>query len=388
MRVVVVSGIWPPDVGGPASHAPELAAYLLARGHGVEAVTTAAAQPPPAPYPVRWVSRERLAGVRHAAVAWEVFRRARHCDVVYATSMTRRAALGATLARRPLVLKLTADEAYERERRSGRFGGDLDAFQAHRGGIRVRLLRATRNAAIRRARRVFAPSEYLRRIVVGWGIPGDRVSVIPNPAPDVPPLPPRDEIRQELGLSGPTLGFAGRLMAAKALGVALSAVAAVPDVSLVVVGDGPDRETLERQAAALGLDGRVRFLGSRSRDDVLRTLYAADAALLSSRWENFPHLVVEALAVGTPVIATSVGGVPEVVRDGENGLLVPAGDAEALAAAIRRLLDEPGLRDRLAAAAAPSVADLAPASLLARIEATLLEAAPRAPSGSEPQGAE
>ena len=72
---------------------------------------------------------------------------------------------------------------------------------------------------------------------------------------------------------------------------------------------------------------------------MLRILYAADAALLSSRWENFPHLVVEALAVGTPVIATAVGGVPEVVRDGENGLLVPAGDPDALAAAIRRLLD-------------------------------------------------
>jgi glycosyltransferase involved in cell wall biosynthesis len=374
VRVVVVSGIWPPDVGGPASHAPELSAFLTARGHRVCVVTTASAPPASEAYEVRWVSRRLPAGVRHVAVVWEVFGRARRCDVVYATSMTRRAAAGAALARRPLVLKLTADEAYERQRRNGRFSGDLDAFQTYPGGFRVRLLRATRDAAVRRARRIFTPSEYLRRIVVGWGIPEDRVGVIPNPAPEVPTLPPREEVRRELGMSGPTLGFAGRLMAAKALGVALSAVAEVPEVSLVVVGDGPDREALERQSTQLGLDGRVRFVGSRSRDDVLRTLYAADAAVLSSRYENFPHLVVEALAVGTPVIATSVGGVPEVVRDGENGLLVPPGDADALAAAIRRLLQEPGLRDRLAAAATASVAGLAPELLLGRIEDELRKA--------------
>ena len=110
---------------------------------------------------------------------------------------------------------------------------------------------------------------------------------------------------------------------------------------------------------------------------MLRILFAADAALLSSRWENFPHLVVEALAVGTPVIATAVGGVPEVVRDGENGLLVPAGDPDALAAAIRRVLTDDELRARLAASAAGSVAALSSERLLGEIEAELEQAATR-----------
>jgi glycosyltransferase involved in cell wall biosynthesis len=374
VRVLIVSGIWPPDIGGPASHAPELAEFLRGRGHGVEVVTTADAEPALQPYPVHWVRRSLPAGVRHLAVAVRVARGARDADVVYATSMTRRAALGAALGRRPLVLKLTADEVYERERRSGRFAGDLDAFQRHRGGLRVRVLRASRDLAARRAAHVFAPSEYLRGLAVSWGIPPERVSVSPNPAPEVPPLPPRDELRRDLGMNGPTLGFAGRLMAAKALDVALDAVSRVDGVALVVVGDGPDRPALERRSRELGLDPRVRFLGGRPRDDVLRVLHAADAALLSSRWENFPHLVVEALAVGTPVIATSVGGVPEVVHDGENGLLVPAGDAEALAAAIRRFLGDGELRARLAAAAAPSVAALAPERLLGEIEAQLRSA--------------
>jgi glycosyltransferase involved in cell wall biosynthesis len=371
----VVSGIWPPDVGGPASHAPELADFLRSRGHGVEVVTTADVQPSHTAYTVRWVRRSLPAGVRHLAVALLVSRAARRADVVYATSMTRRAVAGAALARRPLVVKVTADEVYERERRSGHFAGDLDAFQRHRGGLRVRLLRATRDLALRRARHVFTPSGYLRDLVVGWGTPAARVSVSPNPAPDVPVLPTREELRLELGLDGPTLGFAGRLMAAKALDVALEALCLLPEAALLVAGEGPDRTAIERQRAALGLEQRVTLLGSRSRVEVLRMLRAVDAALLSSRWENFPHVVVEALAVGTPVIATAVGGVPEVVRDGENGLLVPPNDAPALAEAIRRLIGEAGLRERLARAAARSVDALTPARQLGEIEDELARAA-------------
>ena len=91
--------------------------------------------------------------------------------------------------------------------------------------------------------------------------------------------------------------------------------------------------------------------------------------------ENFPHTVVEALAVGTPVIATRVGGVPELVRDEENGLLVAAGDTEAVADAISRLVRDAGLRDRLASEATRSVEPLQSEVLYARLEAILAEAA-------------
>ncbi|HLE99114.1 MAG TPA: glycosyltransferase, partial [Gaiellaceae bacterium] len=114
-----------------------------------------------------------------------------------------------------------------------------------------------------------------------------------------------------------------------------------------------------------------RFLGSVSREDVLRLFRAADVSVLSSAWENFPHTVVEALAVGCPVIATAVGGVPEVVRDGENGLLVPPNDVAALAEAIRRFFDDDELRRRLAGAASRSVSGYTEEAVFTRIEAEL-----------------
>lgn len=377
MRVLLVSGIWPPDVGGPASHAPELAAFLCSRGHGVEVVTTADRPPAPQAYDVRWISRRLPVGVRHAAVAILVARRTGGCDVVYATSMIGRAALGAAIARRPLVIKLTTDEAYERARRRGLFHGDLDDFQRHRGGPVIAALRAARDAGLRRASRVLCPSAYLRDLAVAWGVPIERTAVVPNPAPHLPALPGRREARARLGVNGALLAFAGRIGRQKALEVALEAVCRVQGVALAIAGDGPERAAVERRAAELGLEGRVRFLGPQPRERVLELFRAADASLLSSAWENFPHTVVESLAVGTPVIATRVGGVAEVVEDGVNGLLVPAGDPEALAAAIRRFFAEPGLRERLSAAAAPSVAAYAPQAILARIEEALVEAAGR-----------
>jgi glycosyltransferase involved in cell wall biosynthesis len=284
--------------------------------------------------------------------------------------MIGRAALGARAARRPLVIKLTTDEAYERARRRGLFDGDLDAFQDVGGDVRIRALRRFRDSALRRAVSVICPSAYLWEMAVSWGVPAERAIVVPNPAPDLPPLPTHEEARAALGLDGPALAFAGRIGRQKALEVGLDAVSRVAGVRLLVAGDGPEREEMERRAS-----DRVRFLGALPRDEVLRLFRGADASLLSSTWENFPHTVVESLAVGTPVIATAVGGVPEVVRDGENGLLVPPGDATALASAIERFYGERGLRERLAAAAAPSVAGYGSEEILARIEAVLVEAA-------------
>jgi glycosyltransferase involved in cell wall biosynthesis len=377
LRVLIVSGIWPPDVGGPASHAPELAEFLLRRGHAVEVVTTADAQPAGQSYEVRWVDRAAPAGVRHARVAAWIRERATHNDVVYATSMLGRAVLGSTLARRPVVVKLVADEAYERARRWGLFDGDLDAFQRFRGGVRVRLLRKARDRALRRVDHLVCPSGYLAALAVGWGVPQERVTVLPNAAPSLPVLPDRDEARKRLGVEGLALAFAGRITKQKSLGVALDALARVEDASLLVAGDGPDLPDVRRRAAELGLDGRVRFLGPLDRVAVLTLFRGADASLLTSSWENFPHTVVEALAVGTPVIATRVGGVPELVRDEENGLLVPPGDVDAVARAARRLIGEPGLRERLAAAAAASVEQLEPETVYARLEEILRRAATR-----------
>jgi glycosyltransferase involved in cell wall biosynthesis len=366
MKVLVVSGIWPPDVGGPASHAPEVAAFLRARGHEVEVVTTADAEPAAEEYPVHWVRRALPPGARHAAAVQLIASRAHRSDVVYSTGMFGRSSLGTQIARRPLVLKMTADPAFERARRWGWWGGTIEDFQVD-GHPKIRLLRNQRDRNARKAAHVITPSSYLRDLVLGWGVDAERVTVLPNPAPPLRALRPRDELRRELGFDGPTLVFAGRLTAQKSLDLGIEA-ARRAGVALVIAGDGPDRAELEQL-------GYARFVGARPREAVLELFRAGDASLLSSSWENFPHTVVEALAVGTPVIATRTGGVAEVVRDGENGLIVEPGDVEALADAIRRFFSDGALAERLRANAPASVVDYAADRVYGRLEQILNEAA-------------
>src|SRR5262249_215057 len=141
VKVLIVSGIWPPDVGGPASHAPEVAAFLVERGHIVEAVVTADGPPAPEPYPVHWVSRSLPKGVVHARAAAEIARRAQAADVVYTTGMFARTAAACAAVRRPSVVKLTGDPAFERARWRGAVGGDVGTFQAGGGGATGALLR-------------------------------------------------------------------------------------------------------------------------------------------------------------------------------------------------------------------------------------------------------
>jgi glycosyltransferase involved in cell wall biosynthesis len=118
---------------------------------------------------------------------------------------------------------------------------------------------------------------------------------------------------------------------------------------LLLVGGGELENAVREQVAALGLESRVRFLGIRA--DVADILRASDAFVLSSRWEGNPMSVMEAMAAGLPVVSTAVGGVPELVRDGETGLLVPSEDTGALAQAIQALVDNPARRQAMGAAA-------------------------------------
>ena len=361
MKVVFLTGIWPPDVGGPATHGPDFSRFLVGRGHEVRVITMGDVLPTERPCPVSVVPRRLPFPIRYGLVSLRGAREARRADVVYASATLGAAALASFLARRPLVAKLTSDPAYERARRYGLFAGDSVAFQSERSRP-VRLLKTLRNAALRRARTIVVPSAFLAEIAARWGLDARRIIVLTNPAP-----PPR-EVEPETLPPG-TFVFVGRLTEAKDLPTAFRAVELVEGSRLVVVGDGPDREALERLAHE-----RIEFRGVLPRDDALRVVAGATAALLSSAWENLPHSAVEALSVGVPVVATAVGGVPEVVHDGENGLLVPPGDPEALAAAMRRVLEEPGLCDRLATGAKPSVEAISSDAIYTRLEALLAEA--------------
>jgi glycosyltransferase involved in cell wall biosynthesis len=171
-----------------------------------------------------------------------------------------------------------------------------------------------------------------------------RATVIRNGvALDVPQARP--------GEDGPLrVATVARLRRPKDVGTLVRAIALLPagSVRAVVVGDGPERAGLAAEVRRLGIEGAVELVGER--DDVADLLAAADVFVLPTLSEGLPMSVLEAMAAGLPVVAAAVGGVPELVEDGETGLLVPPGRADALAAALERLAGDPAMRWRLGAA--------------------------------------
>jgi glycosyltransferase involved in cell wall biosynthesis len=126
-----------------------------------------------------------------------------------------------------------------------------------------------------------------------------------------------------------------------------------------------------RAIARYGVDHRVALKGTLPRAEALEWLRAADAAILPSDWENFPHAAVEALAAGTPVIATAVGGVPEIIETGVNGILVPRGDDRALGRAMASVAADETVLARLREGALAAAARYRPATVYRAIEAEL-----------------
>jgi glycosyltransferase involved in cell wall biosynthesis len=325
--------------GGMQRQALRLAGRLEARGLSTSFVTTAAPRDLPGRAlrpvpglpgaPVLRVPTTRPPLLEAAATAW-LGARGRP-DLLYAVGWSaalHALRIGAALGR-PVVVKYVCAGAH----------GDF-AQLAATGGAR-RLAALARHVCI---------SGPIRDEALAAGMPAGRLVEIPNgidAAPWEAPAAPAP-----LPWSGPTILALGRLTAQKRFDVLLDAFARVvprvPDARLAIAGEGPLQGELEARAARLGVAGQVAFLGQRA--DVLALHRAARAFALASEGEGLSNALLEALAAGTPVVVTDVPGVREVVTHDASALIAPCGAPDALAAALVRVLVEPALAARLAAA--------------------------------------
>jgi glycosyltransferase involved in cell wall biosynthesis len=202
-----------------------------------------------------------------------------------------------------------------------------------------------REVVARGATRFIAVSrEDRRRMTDVEGIDPDRTLFIPNGVPPSPPPSGRD-VRAMLGIQPgvPVIGLVGVLRPQKAISVLVHAAALLkhdwPQAQVLVVGDGPERASLEQLTRELGLQSTVRFIGHRS--DISDLLSVLDVAVCCSDFEGSPLAVMEYMEASLPVVATAVGGVPDLIESGRHGLLVPPRDPARLAGAIAELLREP-----------------------------------------------
>jgi glycosyltransferase involved in cell wall biosynthesis len=383
LNILTVTGTFHPEAGGPATYLYHLLPELVVRGHQVAVITYGDVEKEyEYPYQVIRISRRQSIPLRLAKFTWEVLRQGRGGDLLFVNDYGLPAAVANLVLRKPVVMKAVGDFAWEYAIRHRLIPADenIDDFQQMRHGFTVVLLRRLQRWYVNRARAVIVPSHYFRRIIANWGVPEKKLRVIYN-AVDLAAyqdLPSRGEIRARLGLSGRVVLTAARLAPWKGVDRLIAALPAwreaVPEANLVVVGDGPERASLERLARETGVAGAVRFVGQVPHERMPLYLRAAEVFVLYSGYEGLPHVVLEAMAAGIPVVVSHKGGLPEVVEDGVTGLLVKWGDETALTEAVRRVLGDAALARRLGEAGRARVErDFGWARLVERTTALLAE---------------
>lgn len=345
MRLVIATPLYPPEIGGPATYAKLLFEGLPSKGIEVELVKFSE---------VRHLPKI----IRHYAYYRRVLRAARGADAVLAldpVSVGLPAMYAAKKAKKPFVVKIVGDYAWEQGRQRFGIEQNLDEFvKERRVPFPVRILRRIQTRVAAAATRVIVPSEYLKGIVTTWGIPRRKIRVVYNAVTlEEAGVVPASVAK----LSRPLIVTAGRLVPWKHIEGVIDAVAQLRTkgvrASLAIIGEGPERERLAAHAAEKS-EGDVVFTGALSHSDTLATMKSADAFVLNSSYEGLSHFLIESLMLGVPTLATRIGGNPEVITDGEDGLLVAAGDTPALALTLSRLLGDAELRTRLSSCARES----------------------------------
>ncbi|MGC8470519.1 MAG: glycosyltransferase family 4 protein [Acetobacteraceae bacterium] len=218
-------------------------------------------------------------------------------------------------------------------------GSDVTQLPGH--AVPRRLIQG----AIAGADALISVSAALKEGLVALGAPAEKVTVLRNGV-DTALFHPggREAARQALGLTRPTLLSVGHLIVRKGHHLVITALASLPDTDLLIAGEGPERARLEADIARLGLAGRVRLLGARPHGELQSLYAAADALVLASSREGWANVLLEAMACGTPVVASRIPGNPEVVQRREAGLLVEENTAAGIARAVRTLFAAPPAR--------------------------------------------
>ncbi len=355
MRVLIVTGIFPPDIGGPATYVPLIAGGLASREHEVTVLTLGKARPADSSeyaYTVVRVPRGGLRALRWLRTAIRIMQLGRKADVIYVNGLAKESALANLPLRKPMAVKVVGDQAWESAVERGWTTDGFEDFQRGSYGPRVELLKWVRRWWTRRANRIISNSAYMASWAEAWGARGERVAVVHNAADPVEP----GEI-DELPLQAETkLVTVGRLVSWKHVAELVEIVASVEGVGLTVVGDGPEFVRIQRKISELNVTDRVFMAGSRSRAETAAFVAASDIFVLNSSWESFAHVVVEAMQLGVPVIATATGGPRELIEDGVNGLLVGP-EHRTMAEAVQALIDDETLATNLVEAGHAAVRD-------------------------------
>ena len=321
MKILITVGIYPPDIGGPASFVPKIANLLSQNNYEVTVICLSDnSLQDNETYKVKRVLRNQNLLIRWLKTIILIVFNGRNAECIFVNGLPMESYIANIFLRKKIVRKIVGDWAWERGRNKGLIEDSFDEFQLNSHNLHLEIAKFSRGWTATKADIVITPSRHLSNVVKNWGVKEDKLKVIYNGTRIT---------NNEFSKSNNKiikLITVGRLAPWKNVNTIIEAVHLLKNqdlkINLIIVGSGPEDLDLKKQVSNLNLTNEVIFTGQKKYSDLKEYYKSADIYIQASGYEGLPHVLLEAINFDLAIISTPIGGTNEILQDGKNGFIL------------------------------------------------------------------
>ena len=322
MKILITVGIYPPDIGGPASFVPKIAKLLADSNHEVTVICLSDKKLQDKEiYSVNRIIRKQNLILRWTKTVLAIIKSGLKADVIFVNGLPMEAYVANIFLRKKVVRKIVGDWAWERGRNRGLIEDSFDEFQLNSHNLHLEIAKFSRGWTATKADLVITPSLHLKNVVEGWGVNEENIKVIYNGTRISTKVDNKKGFKDEINLI-----TVGRLAPWKNIDVMIKSISILKDthqnIKLYIVGSGPQEKKLKELTYKLNLTEEVIFTGQKTLSELEIYYENSDIYIQGSGYEGLPHVLLEALNYQLSIISTPIGGSDEILKNGENGWIL------------------------------------------------------------------
>ena len=320
MNILITVGIFPPDIGGPASFVPKISNFLIENGHNIKIICLAEVENNHTEdkLDVIRIKRSNSLPIRWMKTIYQIVKNGKKSDLIFVNGLGVESTIANLLIKKQLIRKIVGDPVWERAYNQKRTTESFDEFQNNKHSFLIEVQKLLRNWSINSAEIVITPSDHLKNFVSGLGFSNKILKI--NNGVDITDIKKTNVHKADVNLL-----IISRLVIQKNINIVIEAMELLDnkDLKLSIIGEGGEFSKLEGVIHDLNLQNRVRLLGKIDNNKISQFLLTADIFIQASDYEGLPHSVLEAINYEVPILSTEVGGCKDLLNDGERGFIIP-----------------------------------------------------------------
>jgi glycosyltransferase involved in cell wall biosynthesis len=320
MNILITVGIFPPDIGGPASFVPKISDFLIENGHNVKIICLSEVGNINTEdnFDVIRIKRSNNLPIRWIKTIYQIVKNGRRSDLIFVNGLGVESAIANLILQKQLIRKIVGDPVWERAYNKKRITESFDDFQNNKHSFLIEVQKLLRNWSINSAEIVITPSDHLKSFVSGIGY-SKRILKINNGV-NITDINRANESKADINLI-----IISRLVVQKNINIVIEAMKLLDNknLKLSIIGEGGEFSKLENTIHDLNLQNQVQLLGKIDNNKISQFLLTADIFIQASDYEGLPHSVLEAINYEVPILSTETGGCKDLLNDGERGFIIP-----------------------------------------------------------------